>query len=195
MATPTTTEAPKGKKKGPKKEKKNIPHALATVLASFNNTIVSITDAQGNVLAWSSAGRIGFKGSRKATPFAAQLAAGNAAQIAQEHGVRSLDVKVNGPGAGARAPSGPWPRRESTSGPSRTRRRFRTTGVVPVRGEGSNGSLPRFRLPAVPARRNEAVPQGGPLLHEQVRHRAPQLSSRPARQAPVEDPRLRHPAA
>ena len=104
MATPTEASAvpskPTGKKKGPKKEKKNIPHALATVQASFNNTVVSITDQQGNVLAWSSAGRIGFKGSRKGTPFAAQLAAGNAAQIAQEHGVRSLDVKVNGPGAG-----------------------------------------------------------------------------------------------
>jgi small subunit ribosomal protein S11 len=106
MANPTETTAAatgkpvKGKKKGPKKEKKNIPHALATVQASFNNTIVSITDNQGNVLAWSSAGRIGFKGSRKGTPYAAQLAAGNAAQLAQEHGVRSLDVKVNGPGAG-----------------------------------------------------------------------------------------------
>jgi len=106
MANPTETTAAstgkpsKGKKKGPKKEKKNIPHALATVQASFNNTIVSITDNQGNVLAWSSAGRIGFKGSRKGTPFAAQLAAGNAAQLAQDHGVRSLDVKVNGPGAG-----------------------------------------------------------------------------------------------
>jgi small subunit ribosomal protein S11 len=103
MATPTTdtkAKTDKGKKKGPKKEKKNIPHAVASVQASFNNTIVSITDAQGNVLAWSSAGRIGFKGSRKGTPFAAQLAAGNAAQLAQEHGVRSLDVKVKGPGAG-----------------------------------------------------------------------------------------------
>ncbi|HEX7581186.1 MAG TPA: 30S ribosomal protein S11 [Thermoanaerobaculia bacterium] len=94
------TEAGKPKKKGPKKEKKNIPHAVATVQASFNNTIISITDPQGNVLAWSSAGRTGFKGSRKGTPFAAQLAAGNAAQIAQEHGVRSVDVKVKGPGAG-----------------------------------------------------------------------------------------------
>ena len=93
------TDAGKAKKKGPKKEKKNIPHALATVQASFNNTIISITDPQGNVLAWSSAGRTGFKGSRKGTPFA-QLAAGNAAQIAQEHGVRSVDVKVKGPGAG-----------------------------------------------------------------------------------------------
>jgi small subunit ribosomal protein S11 len=94
------TDAGKAKKKGPKKEKKNVPHALATVQASFNNTIISITDPQGNVLAWSSAGRTGFKGSRKGTPFAAQLAAGNAAQIASEHGVRSVDVKVNGPGAG-----------------------------------------------------------------------------------------------
>src|ERR1035438_6872789 len=98
MATPTEPSATskpaaaKGKKKGPKKEKKNIPHAFATVQASFNNTIVSITDQQGNVLAWSSAGRIGFKGSLTGTP--------NAAQIAQEHGVRSLDVRVNGPGAG-----------------------------------------------------------------------------------------------
>lgn len=90
----------KGKKKGGKRERKNVPHALASVQASFNNTIVSITDPAGNVLAWSSAGRIGFKGSRKGTPFAAQLAAANAAQLAQEHGVRSLDVKVTGPGAG-----------------------------------------------------------------------------------------------
>ncbi len=106
MATPTESTAAatgkpaKGKKKGPKKEKKNVPHAMATVQASFNNTIISITDVQGNVISWSSAGRIGFKRSRKGTPFAAQLAAGNAAQLAQEHGVRSLEVRVNGPGAG-----------------------------------------------------------------------------------------------
>src|SRR6184192_1389301 len=106
MAEPTPTSATpekpaKGKGKRPraaKKEKKNIPHAIATVQASFNNTIITVADQEGGVLAWSSAGRIGFKGSRKGTPFAAQLAAGNAAQIAQEHGVRSLDVKVTGPG-------------------------------------------------------------------------------------------------
>ncbi len=98
--TETTAKPAKGKKKGPKKEKKNVPHAMATVQASFNNTIISITDVQGNVISWSSAGRIGFKGSRKGTPFAAQLAAANAAQLAQEHGVRSLEVRVNGPGAG-----------------------------------------------------------------------------------------------
>jgi small subunit ribosomal protein S11 len=88
------------KTKGGKREKKNIPHAFATVLASFNNTVVSIADAEGNVLSWSSAGRIGFKGSRKGTPFAAQLAAVNAANLAKEHGVRTVDVRVKGPGAG-----------------------------------------------------------------------------------------------
>jgi len=106
MATPTEPSATskpaaaKGKKKGPKKDKKNIPHAFATVQASFNNTIVSITDQQGNVLAWSSAGRIGFKGSRKGTPFAATQAALNAGNAAKIVGMRSLDVRVKGPGSG-----------------------------------------------------------------------------------------------
>jgi small subunit ribosomal protein S11 len=70
------------------------------VQASFNNTIITIADHEGGVLSWSSAGRIGFKGSRKGTPFAAQLAATNAATIAREHGVRTVDVRVTGPGAG-----------------------------------------------------------------------------------------------
>jgi small subunit ribosomal protein S11 len=91
----------KGKRvRAAKKEKKNIPHAIATVQASFNNTIIAIADQEGGVLAWSSAGRIGFKGSRKGTPFAAQLAAANCAEQAKEHGVRSVDVRVTGPGAG-----------------------------------------------------------------------------------------------
>ena len=91
----------KGKRvRAAKKEKKNIPHAIATVQASFNNTIIAIVDQEGGVLAWSSAGRIGFKGSRKGTPFAAQLAAANCAEQAKEHGVRSVDVRVTGPGAG-----------------------------------------------------------------------------------------------
>src|SRR5512146_2347606 len=95
-----------------KKERKNVAHGVASIAATFNNTIVSISDPMGNVLSWSSAGRIGFKGSRKGTPFAAQVAAQNAAQLAQAHGVRSVDVKVKGPGAGresairARAASG-----------------------------------------------------------------------------------------
>jgi small subunit ribosomal protein S11 len=109
MAEPTPASAvpekgakpAKGKRvRAAKKEKKNIPHGMATVNASFNNTIVSIADAEGNILAWSSAGRIGFKGSRKGTPFAAQLAAANCAEHAKEHGVRSVDVRVTGPGAG-----------------------------------------------------------------------------------------------
>jgi small subunit ribosomal protein S11 len=88
-----------GKKAG-KKEKKNVPHAVAHVHATFNNTIVTITDPRGNVLTWSSAGVQGFKGSRKGTPFAAQTAAQVAGNQAKEHGVRSLDVRVKGPGAG-----------------------------------------------------------------------------------------------
>jgi len=87
-------------KKGGKKEKKNIPHGVANIHASFNNTIVTITDPKGNVLSWSSAGVQGFKGSRKGTPFAAQTAAQAAGNAAKEHGVRSLDVRVKGPGAG-----------------------------------------------------------------------------------------------
>ena len=83
-----------------RKERKNVPHGVASIAATFNNTIVAITDPTGNILSWSSAGRIGFKGSRKGTPFAAQVAAQNAAQLAQEHGIRSVDVKVKGPGAG-----------------------------------------------------------------------------------------------
>jgi small subunit ribosomal protein S11 len=90
----------KGGKKGGKKEKKNVPHGIAFIQATFNNTIITITDPTGNVLAWASAGGQGFKGSRKGTPFAAQTAAQNAANAAREHGVRSVDARVKGPGAG-----------------------------------------------------------------------------------------------
>ncbi|MGH9442099.1 MAG: 30S ribosomal protein S11 [Thermoanaerobaculia bacterium] len=101
MAEATTAKKPAGKKfKGGKKEKKTVPHGTVLVQASFNNTIITIADHEGGVLSWSSAGRIGFKGSRKGTPFAAQLAATNAATIAREHGVRTVDVRVTGPGAG-----------------------------------------------------------------------------------------------
>ena len=83
-----------------RKERKNIIAGVAHVNASFNNTIVTITDAQGNTIAWSSSGQQGFKGSRKSTPFAAQMAAENAARKAQEHGMRKVDVFVKGPGSG-----------------------------------------------------------------------------------------------
>ena len=85
---------------GRKKERKNVPFAICNVHASFNNTVISISDQAGNVLSWSSAGCIGFKGSRKGTPFAAQLAAQAAGNTAKEHGVRQIEVRVTGPGAG-----------------------------------------------------------------------------------------------
>jgi small subunit ribosomal protein S11 len=91
----------KGKKKVfKKKERKNVPYGIAYIQASFNNTIVTITDGEGRTVAWKSSGSLGFRGSRKGTPFAAQQAAMNAANQAREHGMRSLEVRVNGPGSG-----------------------------------------------------------------------------------------------
>src|SRR6187401_3859140 len=83
-----------------RRERKNIASGVAHVNASFNNTMITITDAQGNTIAWSSAGTMGFKGSRKSTPYAAQMAAEDACKKAQEHGVRTLEVEVQGPGSG-----------------------------------------------------------------------------------------------
>ncbi len=83
-----------------KRERKNVTHGVAHIKSSFNNTIISITDQRGDVIAWASAGNVGFKGSRKSTPFAAQMAAEQAARRAMEHGVRKVDVQVKGPGSG-----------------------------------------------------------------------------------------------
>ena len=83
-----------------KKEKKNISNAIAHVNSSFNNTLITITDYQGNTIAWSSSGSMGFKGSRKSTPYAAQMAAEDAGKKATEHGVKVLDIEVQGPGSG-----------------------------------------------------------------------------------------------
>ena len=83
-----------------RREKKNITSGMAHVNSTFNNTMVTITDAQGNAISWSSAGAQGFKGSRKSTPYAAQIAAEEAAKKAQEHGMKSLEVEVRGPGSG-----------------------------------------------------------------------------------------------
>ena len=103
MAQETTTPAnapgapaPRAKRK----ERKNITSGVAHVNASFNNTMITITDVQGNTISWSSAGIMGFKGSRKSTPYAAQVAAEDAARKAQEHGMRTLEVEVRGPGSG-----------------------------------------------------------------------------------------------
>ncbi|GHF24533.1 30S ribosomal protein S11 [Kordiimonas sediminis] len=83
-----------------RRERKNISNGVAHVNASFNNTMVTITDVQGNAISWSSAGMMGFKGSRKSTPYAAQVAAEDAGKKAQEHGMKTLEVEVKGPGAG-----------------------------------------------------------------------------------------------
>ena len=90
----------KKQKKTRRREKKNVVHGVAHIKSTFNNTIISITDLEGNTLSWASAGNVGFKGSRKSTPFAAQLAAESASRKAQEHGVRRVDVEVKGPGSG-----------------------------------------------------------------------------------------------
>jgi small subunit ribosomal protein S11 len=103
MAKPAGSAAAdkKGKtKKFKKKERKHIPHGLVHIQASFNNTIVTISDPTGNTVSWKSSGSLGFRGSRKGTPFAAQQAAMNAANQARDHGMRSVDVKVSGPGSG-----------------------------------------------------------------------------------------------
>jgi small subunit ribosomal protein S11 len=83
-----------------KRERRNVSHGVAHIKSSFNNSIITITDLEGNVLSWASAGNVGFKGSRKSTPFAAQMAAEKAARGAMEHGVRKVDVQVKGPGSG-----------------------------------------------------------------------------------------------
>ena len=98
-ATPTPTKAGK-KKTFKKRERKNVPVGIVHIQASFNNTLVTITDTNGNVLSWKSSGSLGFRGSRKGTPFAAQQAAMNAANMARDHGVRSVEVRVSGPGSG-----------------------------------------------------------------------------------------------
>lgn len=100
MAAAKTNAAKKTRKR---KERKNIAHGQAHIQSTFNNSIVTITDAAGNALAWSSAGALGFKGSKKSTPFAAQLAAETAAKSAMEHGLKSIEVFVKGPGSGREA--------------------------------------------------------------------------------------------
>ncbi len=97
--------AVKGKKvvRGKRRERKNIEHGAAHVRSTFNNTIVTITDKAGNTISWASAGGLGFRGSKKSTPFAAQSAADTAAKAAMEHGLRTVEVYVRGPGAGREA--------------------------------------------------------------------------------------------
>ncbi len=90
-------------RKGKRRVKKNVPNGVAHIRSTFNNTLVTITDMMGNTISWSSAGKVGFKGSRKSTPFAAQLAGQDAAQSAMDHGMKTIVVQVNGPGSGREA--------------------------------------------------------------------------------------------
>jgi small subunit ribosomal protein S11 len=92
--------AKKERKVGKKRERRIVPHGVAHVQATFNNTIVSVSDPEGNLVAWASAGKVGFKGSRKGTPFAAQMAGQNLGNLLRDVGMRSIDVMVKGPGAG-----------------------------------------------------------------------------------------------
>jgi len=100
MATKSNATATTGKKVTRRKDRKNIEKGQAHIHSSFNNTIVTITDTVGNVVSWSSAGTLGFKGSRKSTPYAAQMSAEEAAKKAAEHGLKSVEVYVKGPGSG-----------------------------------------------------------------------------------------------
>lgn len=93
----------RGPRRGPRKEKRSIPRGQAHIQATFNNTIITITDPKGNTLGWASAGTAGFKGSRKSTPYAAQLAGQQAARMAQDNGMREVDVFIKGPGPGREA--------------------------------------------------------------------------------------------
>ena len=127
-----------GGRRPKRRERKNIAYGIAHIKSSFNNTIITITDQQGNTIAWASAGNVGFKGSRKSTPFAAQLAAETAARRAMEHGVRKVDVRGEGSrarvvrprSARSRTPASKW-------SASRTSRRSRTTAAARRSGGGS----------------------------------------------------------
>ncbi|MGN6696827.1 MAG: 30S ribosomal protein S11 [Thermomicrobiales bacterium] len=103
MADRRRQAAPRGRQQGRRRERKNIPRGRAYIQATFNNTIVTLTDPQGNVISWDSAGTSNFKGSRKSTPYAAQVTAENAVRKAMEHGLRQVDVFVKGPGSGREA--------------------------------------------------------------------------------------------
>ena len=126
--------APKKKAKTRRREKKNVVHGVAHIKSTFNNTIISISDLEGNVLSWASAGNVGFKGSRKSTPFAAQLAAEKAARSAQEHGLQKVDVYVKGPGSG-----------RETAIRSLAAAGLEVTGIQDVTPVPHNGCRPRKR--------------------------------------------------
>src|SRR6476646_7885987 len=164
-----------------RKEKKNVPQGHVHIQATFNNTIITITDLGGAVVSWGSAGVAGFKGSRKSTPYAAALSADGAAKRAMEHGMRQVEVYVKGPGAGREQAI----RSLQAAGLEVSA----ITDVTPIPHNGCrppkrrrvyapeiHGPLYRIRLPDLPARGRKALPQGRALLYEEVRLRAPTVA-------------------
>ena len=127
---PPKSRTAAGAKKVRRKEKKNVAVGEAHIKSTFNNTIVTITDPTGAVISWASAGTVGFKGSRKSTPFAAQMAAEAAGRRAMEHGMKKIDVFVKGPGSGRETAIRSWVRSASRSAPSRTSRPRPTTAAA-----------------------------------------------------------------
>ena len=186
-------------KKVRRKERKNVAHGQAHIKSTFNNTIVSITDPTGAVISWASAGQVGFKGSRKSTPFAAQLAAEAAARRAMEHGMRKVDVFVKGPGSGRETAIrslqavGPRGRADLRRHPAAAQRMPSAEASPGLRGE-RNGSLHRRRLPPLPAGEDEAVPQGQQVRWSEVPVRVPAVPARAARPRPDEGDRVPAPA-
>src|SRR2546427_1915299 len=169
-------------KAGAKRAKKVVEaEAVAHITATFNNTLITITDMQGNTITWGSSGKAGFKGSKKSTPFAATVAAEQAAREALNLGVKRVHVRVQGPGSG----------RESAIQALATAglqvRSIRDVTPIPHNGcrppkkrRGLPGTGHRSRLQTVPARGHQAVPQGHALPHGKVWRRAPRVPPRPA---------------
>ena len=176
--------APKKKTRTRRKEKKNVVHGVAHIKATFNNTIISISDPAGNVLSWASAGNVGFKGSRKSTPYAAQMAAEACSRRAQEHGVRRVDVFVKGPGSGRETAI----RSLQASG-------LEVIAIKDVTPVPHNRCRPRTRLQTLSAREDEAVPQGNALRKPQVPDRERQATPRRARARQGTGERVPAPAA
>src|SRR3954447_26610010 len=183
-------------KKVRRKERKNVAHGQAHIKSTFNNTIVSITDPTGAVISWASSGQVGFKGSRKSTPFAAQLAAEAAARRAMEHGMRKVDVFVKGPGSGRETAIRSLQAAGLEVGQISDVTPQPHNGCRPQKGgrvEGrdqSNGSLHRGGLQALPPREDEAVPQGQQVRWSEVPVRVPAVPARAARPRPDQGDRV-----
>ena len=190
--------APKRPQRGRRKPKKNIPIGQAHIKTSFNNTIVSLTDREGNVIAWESAGGAGFKGSRKSTPFAAQVTADAAARKGIEQGLQKVEVFVKGPGSGRETAIRSLQAAGLEVTACATSPRRPTTAAAPASGGASRTASWHETHPtvqAVPPRGPEALPQGRALPDRQVRRRAPRVPAGRPRPRPPEAERVPRAAA